>query len=64
MAKNVNRIVSAVLHIRVASQDLEDISPELSMILLQAADALISENNISLEDVKEMDDLAKEISRS
>lgn len=64
MAKNVNRIVSAVLHIRDASQDLEDISPELSMILLQAADALISENNISLEDVKEMDDLAKEISRS
>lgn len=64
MAKDVNRIVSAVLHIRDASQDLEDISPDLSMILLQAADALISENNISLEDVKEMDDLAKEISRS
>jgi hypothetical protein len=64
MAKDVNRIVSAVLHIRDASQDLEDISPELSMILLQAADALISENNISLEDVKEMDDLAKEISGS
>lgn len=64
MAKDVNRIVSAVLHIRDASQDLKDISPELSMILLQAADALISENNISLEDVKEMDDLAKEISGS
>ncbi len=64
MAKDVNRIVSAVIHLRDASHDLAEMNPELSMILLQAADALISENNISLEDVKEMDDLAKEISGS
>ena len=64
MATDVNRIVSTVIQLKDASHDLAEMNPELSMILLQAADALISENNISLEDVKEMDDLAKEISGS
>jgi len=61
MTIDINRLVSAILHLREASENLKSINPELSLLLLQTALTLASKNGIKEDVIKDMDDTAKEI---
>lgn len=59
--KENTRFVAAILHLKYASDLLKDIDNDISFILLQTSDALISKYKISKQEIDELKQIENEI---
>lgn len=56
----IQKIIQSVVYLRYASDELKNIYPELSLLLLNVAQQLISDNNINKLEVEEFENLVEE----
>lgn len=60
--KENTRLVAAVMHLKYASDLIKDIDIEISLVLLQTADAIITEYNIGKSEIDELKQIEHKIS--
>lgn len=56
-----SRIVGAVIHLQFASELIKNIDPKLSLILLETANAMMTQYKITHSEINEIKELKDEI---